>query len=92
MVIETSAIAPLPEESGTETNPEDTTSPEGGETNTNPSENETNPPITNNDNIIDSIANKVGVTSDKLLIIVGCSLAVLVLLIIVIATVKRKHR
>jgi len=41
---------------------------------------------------IDSIADKVGVTSDQLLMIAGGSLAALVLLIIVIAAIKRKRR
>lgn len=43
-------------------------------------------------NFIDSIADKVGVTSDQLLILAGGSLAALVLLIIVIAAIKRKRR
>jgi hypothetical protein len=43
-------------------------------------------------NFIDSIADKVGVTSDQLLMIAGGSLAALVLLIIVIAAIKRKRR
>ncbi len=41
---------------------------------------------------IDSIADKIGVTSDQLLMIAGGSLAALVLLIIVIAAIKRKCR
>ena len=90
-VMETATIDPLTEESGTEPNPDDPTSPEGGETGTEPGENETNPPITNNDNIIDSIADKFGVTSEQLLIIAGGSLAALVLLIIVIVAIKRKR-
>jgi hypothetical protein len=47
---------------------------------------------TNNDNIIDSIADKVGITSDQLLILVGGTLTALVLLIIVIAAIKSKRR
>ena len=43
-------------------------------------------------NFIDSIADKVDVTSDQLLMIAGGSLAALVLLIIVIAAIKRKRR
>ena len=43
-------------------------------------------------NFIDSIADKVGVTSDQLLMIAGGSLAALVLLIIVIVAIKRKRR
>ena len=90
--METTTIDLLPEESGTEPNPDDTTSPEGGENGTEPGGNEINPPITDNDNIIDSIADKFGVTSDQLLMIAGGSLAALVLLIIVIAAIKRKRR
>ena len=41
---------------------------------------------------IDSIADKIGVPSDQLLMVAGGSLAVLVLLIIVIAAIKRKRR
>ena len=41
---------------------------------------------------IDSIADKVGVTSDQLLMLAGGSLAALVLLIIVITAIKRKRR
>ena len=49
---------------------------------------------TNSDtkNFIDSISDKIGVTSDQLLMIAGGSLAALVLLIIVIVTIKRKRR
>lgn len=79
-------------EDSTEPKPDDTTSPDEGETGTEQGESETNPPITNNDNIIDSIADKIGVTSDQLLMIAGGSLAALVLLIIVIAAIKRKRR
>ena len=86
-VMETATIDPLPEESGTEPNPDDTTSPDESETN----------PTTSNDttvdtNFIDSIADKIGVTSNQLLMIAGGSLVALVLLIIVIVTIKRKRR
>ena len=63
--------------------------PEGGETETNP----TSPDDTTDDkNFTDSIADKIGVTSDQLLMIAGGSLAALILLIIVIAAIKRKRR
>lgn len=49
----------------------------------------------NDSNIADcivSIADKVGAISDQLLILAGGSLAALVLLIIVMATIERKRR
>jgi hypothetical protein len=89
-VMETATIDSLTEESGTEPNPDDTTSPDEGETGTEQGESETNPPITNNDNIIDSIADKVGVTSDQLFMISGGFFAALLITILVILAIKRK--
>lgn len=85
-VMETASIDPLPEESGTEPNPDDTTSPDESETNpTTPDD------TTSGTDFIDSIANKVGIPKDQLLIIAGGSLAALVLLIVVVAAIKRKR-
>lgn len=86
-VVETASIDPLPAGSETEPDPDDTTSPDGVETN----------PTTSNDttsdtDFMDSMANKVGIPKDQLLIIAGSSVAVLVLLIVVIAVIKRKRR
>ena len=70
-----------------ETTPDNTTSPDESETNpTNPND------TTGETDFIDSIANKVGIPKDQLLIIAGGSLAALVLLIVVIASIKRKRR
>ena len=86
-VMETAAIDPLPEGSGTETDPNNPTDP--GTTEKDP-----NTPSNDSDimDFVNSIADKIGVTSDQLLMIAGGSLAVLVLLIIVIAAIKRKRR
>lgn len=86
-VMETATIDPLPEESGTETDPNNPTDP--GTTEKDP-----NTPGNDSDimDFVNSIADKIGVTSDQLLMIAGGSLAALVLLIIVIAAIKRKRR
>ena len=71
----------------TDPKPDDTTSPDNPGTDPNKPDNDSD--VTD---FIDSIADKVGITSDQLLILAGGSLAALVLLIIVIATIKRKRR
>ena len=69
-----------------ESPPDDTTSPDESETNpTTPDD------TTSGTDFIDSIANKVGIPKDQLLIIAGGSLAALVLLIVVVAAIKRKR-
>ena len=85
--METATIDPLTEESGTEPKPDDTTSPDNPGT-------DPNKPDDDSDimDFIDSIADKIGVAMEKLLIIVCGSLAVLVLLFIVIVSLKRKRR
>ena len=85
-VMETTSIDPLPEGSGTEPNPDDTTSPEDPGTDPNKPDNDSDVM-----DFIDSIADKVGISSDKLLMIAGGSLAALVLLIIVIAAIRRRR-
>ena len=85
-VIETASIDPLPEGSGTEPNPDDTTSPEDPGTDPNKPDNDSDVM-----DFIDSIADKVGISSNKLLMIAGGSLAALVLLIIVIAAIRRRR-
>jgi len=87
VVMETSTIDPLPEGSGTETEPNDPTNPDDPGT-------EPNNPDKDSDlqDFIDSTADKFGITSDQLLLIAGGSLAALVLLIIVIVAIKRKRR
>lgn len=79
-------------ENETETDPP-TTDPDNPIDSDNPG---TGPNKPDNDSnitdFIDSIADKVGATSDQLLILAGGSLAALVLLIIVIAAIKRKRR
>ena len=69
----------------TPSNPSDTVTPDNPGTDPNTPDNDSN--VTD---FIDSIADKVGVTSDQLLIIAGGSLVVLVLL--VIAAFRRKRR
>lgn len=69
------------------TDPDNPIDPDNPGTDSNKPDNDSN--ITD---FIDSIADKVGITSDQLLILAGGSLAALVLLIIVIAAIKRKRR
>lgn len=85
-VMETASIDPLPEGSGSEPNPDDTTSPDNPGTDPNKPDNDSDVM-----DFIDSIADKVGISSDKLLMIAGGSLAALVLLIIVIAAIRRRR-
>jgi len=85
-VMETATIDPLLEGSGTEPNPDDTTSPEDPGTDPNKPDNDSDVM-----DFIDSIADKVGISSDKLLMIAGGSLVALVLLIIVIAAIRRRR-
>lgn len=74
-------------EDTTPSNPSDTVTPDNPGTDLNTPDNDSD--VTD---FIDSIADKVGVTSDQLLMIAGGSFAALVLLIIVIAAIKRKRR
>ena len=74
-------------EDTTPSNPSDTVTPDNPGTDLNTPDNDSD--VTD---FIDFIADKVGVTSDQLLMIAGGSLAALVLLIIVIAAIKRKRR
>ena len=75
------------EDTTTPSNPSDTVTPDNPETGPNKPDNDSD--VTD---FIDSIADKVGVSSDQLLILAGGSLAALVLLIIVIVVIKRKRR